>query len=160
MPKFTFNQPLQKLPGTDSSYVYFEIPEESVAQFKEGKKTRLLVEVNDLVQINCTFKSLKNGEYAVFVNKRDQKKLGIVPGDVASVIIQEHPHPLGVEVPEVLQVLLDQDEESAAIFNGLTDGAKRTLIFRLLRIKKDVDKQVSVILEYLKEAAAKSVKKG
>ncbi len=47
---------------------------------------------------------------------------------------------------------------SAKVFDSLTDGSKRTLIFKIVRIK-DVDKQVSIILDYFKEAAMKEGKK-
>ncbi len=59
-----------------------------------------------------------------------------------------HTNPLGVEIPEVLEAFLAQDEDGKSIFDQLTDGRKRTLIFSILRIK-NFDKQVQTIQNFL-----------
>jgi hypothetical protein len=38
--------------------------------------------------------------------------------------IEEDPDQLGVEMPEILDVLLSQDENSKAIFDKISDGKK------------------------------------
>lgn len=58
------------------------------------------------------------------------------------------PNPLGVKVPEVLEVLLDQDQAAIKIYEELTDGKKRRLIFSIIKFK-NVDLEVKKIIEFL-----------
>jgi hypothetical protein len=62
--------------------------------------------------------------------------------------IEEDPDQLGVEMPEVLEALLNQDENLKSIFDKITDGKKRGLIYTILKIK-DIDKQVQASIEFL-----------
>ena len=76
------------------------------------------------------------------------KKLKKVLGDEVSFEIYEDPNPLGVEVPEVLDVLLVQDDQLKAIYDKLTDGKKRSLIYSINKVK-NVDLQVEKITTFL-----------
>jgi len=78
------------------------------------------------------------------------KKIGKQAGDIITFEITEDPNPLGVEIPEVLSVLLAQDEDAKNIFDELTDGRKRTLIYTIIRTK-NIDKQVEMALEFLQK---------
>ncbi|MEL6593345.1 MAG: YdeI/OmpD-associated family protein, partial [Bacteroidota bacterium] len=54
----------------------------------------------------------------------------------------------GVAVPEVLDVLLQQDPEAKQIYDQITDGKKRSLIYTIMKIK-DIDKQIQTTLDFL-----------
>jgi uncharacterized protein YdeI (YjbR/CyaY-like superfamily) len=47
-----------------------------------------------------------------------------------------------------LTVFLEQDADSKAIFDKLTDGKKRSLIYSFVKIK-DIDKQIKTIIDFL-----------
>jgi len=64
--------------------------------------------------------------------------------------IEEDPDQLGVEMPEILDVLLSQDENLKAIFDKISDGKKRSLIYTILKTK-DLDKQIQTSTEFLKK---------
>lgn len=51
-------------------------------------------------------------------------------------------------MPEVLEALLTQDDDLKSIFDKITDGKKRSLIYTILKIK-DIDKQVQTSIEFL-----------
>ena len=51
-------------------------------------------------------------------------------------------------MPEVLIVFLEQDADSKAIFDKLTDGKKRSLIYSIVKLK-DIDKQIRNITDFL-----------
>ena len=76
------------------------------------------------------------------------KKLKKEKGDLVQFRIEEDPDQLGVDVPEVLTVLLDQDVELKEVYDSITDGKKRSLIYRIVKIK-DIDKQVKIIQDFL-----------
>ena len=65
-------------------------------------------------------------------------------------LLEVDPNPLGVEEPEVLTVLLDQDSMAKEQYDQLTDGKKRSLIFSLLKTK-NIDLQIHKILQFLEE---------
>ncbi len=91
---------------------------------------------------------LGNGNYYIMVAKRYIKPLKKDKGDLVSYTLQEDPNPLGIAIQEVLEVFLAQDEDGKTIFDQLTDGRKRTLIFSVLRIK-NIDKQIQTIQNFL-----------
>lgn len=79
-------------------------------------------------------------------------------GDVVAFEIMEDPNPLGVKIPESLAVLLEQDEAAKVVFEEITDGKKRSLIYSIQKIK-DIDKQVQKSLDFLEEEDRKIKKK-
>ncbi len=86
------------------------------------------------------------------------KTLGIEVGKKVDVEIREDPNPLGVEIPEVLFVLLEQDEKIKAIFNKITDGKKRSLIYQIKAIK-NINRQVEIAQQFLYLEEQKLLKK-
>ena len=68
-------------------------------------------------------------------------KAGLVLGQTFTFSVCEDPNPLGVSLPESLQVLLDQDHWLSKKFESLTDGKKRAIIHQINRIK-NVDLQI------------------
>ena len=60
-------------------------------------------------------------------------------------------------MPEVLTVLLDQDQELKDIFDHITDGKKRSLIYTIMKIK-DIDKAVEKATLFLRNEEMKLAK--
>jgi len=55
--------------------------------------------------------------------------------DTVNFKIYKDPDRLGVEMPEVLGAFIEQDSEAIKVFDILTDGKKRSLIFGINKIK-------------------------
>lgn len=90
--------------------------------------------------------------YQISFGKRYQKALGVFPSDFFELQLIEDQSKYGVEVPESFQAVLDSDPEGAEIFETLTPGRKRGLIYYISRIKtpqNQVDKTL-IIFENLK----------
>lgn len=83
-----------------------------------------------------------------------QKKLG----DKIHFELNEDPNPLGVDMPEILDVLIEQDKELKAIFDNLTLGKKRNIIHQIIKIK-DIDKQIQKSIKLIKESTQPGPKK-
>lgn len=91
-------------------------------------------------------------QYVISFGKRYQKELGVFPSDFFEVQLKEDTSRYGVDVPEAFQAVLDSDPDGAALFELLTDGKKRSLIYFIKRIKREqtqVDKTL-IIFENLK----------
>lgn len=78
-------------------------------------------------------------------------KVGKELGDKIQFHLREDPNPLGVDMPEVLTVLLEQDEALKARFDKLTLGKKRSIIHQMNKIK-DIDKQVKKSITLINNA--------
>ena len=142
-----FNQPIHQLEKRRGGYFYLELSAETVNQFKRKKASRLICTLDKEISLSCGLNHLGDGNFFIIIAGRHLKKLGKKVGDRIDFEIKENPNPLGVEIPEVLQVLLEQDNDLKELFENYTDGKKRSLIFSIARVK-DVDKQVQMILKF------------
>jgi hypothetical protein len=158
MKTFQFTQTVEKLSPNKGSYYFLKIPAEVVNQFEKGKSTRLLCTLENGVSYSCGLNHYGDGHFFLILAGRYVKKLKKDIGDPISFEICEHPNPLGVEVPEVLEVLLEQDPDAKAIYDTLTDGRKRTLIFSFSRVK-NIDLQIQKITDFLLQEKIKQLKK-
>lgn len=143
-------QIVQKLSPKRGSYYYLKIPSSVIAEFPLGKKTRLKCSLEGKLSYSCGLNHFGDGDFFIILSKRYIKTLNKELGDALHFEIMEHPNPLGVDVPEVLSVFLEQDEEANQIYETLTDGKKRSLIFSILRVK-NIDIQLRKIREFLLE---------
>lgn len=155
---FKGTQLLQKLSPKRGSYYYIKIPSKVVETYAKGRQTRLLCTLENEISYSCGLNHFGDGDYFIILSSRYVKKLKKEVDDTIQFEIIEHPDPLGVFVPEVLTVFLDQDAEAKEIFDSLTDGKKRTLIFAIGRIKS-IDIQLRKIREFLIEEQLKKHKK-
>ncbi len=137
-------QPLQKR----GSYYHLEVKADVVNQWEKKRATRLICTIDDHVTLRCGLNHLGNGDFYIMLAKKYIKQIGKEAGEMIAYKLEIDPNPLGVDIPEVLEVFLAQDPDAQAIFDKLTDGRKRTLIFSILRIK-NIDKQVESILKFL-----------
>ena len=127
-------------------YVFIE--KEIADQFEGKKPTRIRCTLDGQISYSCALNHFGDGNFHVVVATKYLKKLKKDVGDILEVEIIEDPNPLGVEIPEVLEVLLEQDEEVHRIFHSLTDGMKRSFIHGIKDIK-DLDIQVQKTIEIL-----------
>ncbi|MEL7146117.1 MAG: DUF1905 domain-containing protein [Bacteroidota bacterium] len=156
--KFTFTQSIGQLEARKGGYFYLKIMSETVDQFEKKRATRLICDIDDKLQYSCGLNHYGDGNFYLILSGKNLKKLGKSLGDEVTFSIYEDPNPLGVAIPEVLQVLIDQDEKVKADFDQLTDGKKRSLIYTIVKIK-DIDLQVSKIMSFLEEERLKALRK-
>ena len=149
MKKIVLNAQIQMLDPRKGGYHYLFVDKTIVAQFSKQNKTRLRCKINDYV-FPCGLNHLGDGNFFIILGKEKIKKSGAVLGENVKFTLQEDPNPLGVEEPEVLTVLLEQDSMAKEQYKQLTDGKKRSLIFSIQKTK-NIDLQVQKILQFLEE---------
>ena len=158
MLSFELTQRIDQLPQNRGAYFFLTVSAGIINQFEKKRHTRLICEVDGKVTFACGLNHLGDGNFFIILSKKNMKPLGKAPGDEVQFRIYEDPNPLGVEVPEVLQVLLDQDPDAKAIYDAATDGLKRSLIYYIKDVK-NVDTQVKRILETLEKFRLKQRQK-
>jgi hypothetical protein len=141
-------QALGQLEKRKGGYFYLTLTAEEVAQFPRQRDTRLRCVMDGKVAFSCGLNHLGDGNFFLIVASRHLKALGKELGDPVSFEVSEDPNPLGVEVPEVLEVLLAQDEQARATYESFSEGTKRSLIFSIQKMK-NLDRQVAKIQSFL-----------
>ena len=79
-------------------------------------------------------------------------------GDKLHFELNEDPNPLGVDMPEILDAIIEQDEQLKDIFDSLTLGKKRNIIHQIIKIK-DIDKQIQKSIKLINESTQPRPKK-
>lgn len=138
---------IKRLDPRKGGYHYLFVDKKVVASLPKQKKTRLRCTLNDYT-FPCGLNPLGEGNFFIILGKEKMTKSETQIGDEVQFSIVEDPNPLGVEMPEVLQVFLSQDPMAKKAFNVLTDGKKRSLIFSLYKTK-NLDLQVQKIITFL-----------
>ena len=136
------------------SYYSLLLPEEIIAPFlaKNIKRVKAKATFEDK-EINFHGAIQKrNGNHYMMFGKRYQKQLGVFPNDYFKLQFFEDDSKYGVDMPDEFDAVLLSDHEAYAIFESLTPGRQRGLIYAIKRYKNSqtrIDKSI-LICENLK----------
>jgi hypothetical protein len=139
---------IQKLDQKRGGYCYFPINKQLIMQYEKNSKTRFVCTIDNSYVFSCGLNHLGDGNYFVMLTKDRIKKINKAVGDSIDVQLEEDTSKLGVEIPEVLEILLEQDPRLNAKFLQLTPGKQRSIIFQMNKIK-DLNKQVAKTIELI-----------
>ncbi len=146
-----FQAPLEKLVSDVFQY-HIKVPEEVKEAFFQEDHKRVVATFNDKVKKHCAI--MPGGSfYYLLLNKQEVKKLKVQAGEPLQVTLTPDTSPLGMPMPEELEIILDQDEEAKGYFDALTPGKKRSLLHLVGKVKS-VDSRVNkalAIAHHLKE---------
>lgn len=132
------------------------VPEEIALTFIEGDNKRILCQLNDLPPYPAALMKSK-AYWFVLINKSLRERLIIGEGEKLTVQIEKDHSEYGHEMPEELQVLLDQDDLGNELFNALTKGKQRSLVYLVTKVKNSnsrLNKSLAII-EHLKDVKGK-----
>ncbi|MEM9325823.1 MAG: YdeI/OmpD-associated family protein [Bacteroidota bacterium] len=135
-------QNIKQLERRRGGYFYLKIAAAVVNGFPNQRKTRFLCTLDGRLTYRCGLNHLGDGNFFIIVSGKNLKALGKSLGDKVSFELQEDPDPLGVKIPEVLEVLLSQDDQLRSKFEKLSMGNKRHVIHTIIKIK-DIDLQIA-----------------
>ena len=94
----------------------------------------------------------RNGIYRIYFSKAKQKELGIFINDYFQLQLFEDTTKYGAELSEELEAVLLSDHDAYTIFESLTPGKKRSIIYAISRYKSSqtrIDKSL-LLTENLK----------
>lgn len=126
------------------------IPSEIAEKFKDSKDGRVKVEAtfkDKKITIHSKLQKDKAGNYRITFGQKKQKELGIFPTDYFNLQLFENTSKYGVEMPEELDAVLLSDYDAFQIFEALTPGKQRSIIYGILRYKNSqtrIDKSILV----------------
>ena len=133
----------------DQYHLY--IPFDIFEPFANEKKNRVKVKawhMEKSIEIYAAIKKdSKSGDYCMMFSKNNQKDLGVFQNDYFEIQIFEDTSKYGVEMPEELDAVFLSDYDAFQIFESLTAGKKRSIIYTIIRIKNSqsrIDKAINM----------------
>lgn len=132
---------------------HIKVPDDIAESFIEGKDKRVVCQLNGKHSYQAAIMRMQDA-YFILVNKQVRTKLKLEPGDLLHVSLTKDSSEYGLEMPDAFQTLLDQDPEAQKVFDSLSPGKKRGMIFIVSSVK-NVDsriKRAMAIAEHLKES--------
>ena len=134
------------------AYHFIPVTKEIADSFKFEKGSRRVVcTLNGIETFPCALMP-HDGAFFLMVNKAVRTRLGLEAGDTVSVEIAKDESKYGMPMPEELQEVLDQDVEGDRLFQALTPGKQRSMLYFIGKIK-DIDRRIHsslIFLEHLK----------
>ncbi len=118
------------------------IPFEIAKPFVEKKHKRVRVVAcfeDKSIEIYAALLKRK-GAYLIMFGKKNQKALGLFPNDYFQLQLFEDTSKYGVAVPEEFDAVMLSDYDAYTIFESLTDGKKRGIIYMITRYKNSQTK--------------------
>jgi hypothetical protein len=158
MKTYKSEQIIGQLEKRKGGYFFLKIDAAIVEQYEKKRHTRFLCTLEKKITFACGLNHLGDGNFFIILSTKNLELVSKQLGDKISFELNEDPNPLGVEMPEVLEAVLEQDEHIKAIFDTLTPGKKRNVIHQINKIK-DIDKQVQKTIQLINESTRPRPKK-
>lgn len=99
---------------------------------------RVLVQLqfkNFNTQFHAGLMRSKNGQYTIMFSKNKQEQWGIYTNDYFTLTLVQDQSTYGVEIPEEFTVVIAEDPEVMGLFNKLTKGTQRGVLYHIARFK-------------------------
>lgn len=148
---FSDEQFIYQLEKRKGGYFYLTIPAVYVNLLKNKRHTRFICTLEDNLTFQCGLNHLGDGNFFIILSNKNLKTIDKQFGDTIFFELTEDPNPLGVDMPEVLDAVLEQDQELKTIFDTLTFGKKRNVIHQIIKIK-DIDKQIQKAIKLIQDS--------
>ena len=120
MKRYKSEQIIQQLEKRKGGYFFLKIDAEIVNQFKNKRQTRFLCTLEKSLTFQCGLNHFGDGNFFIILSTKNLQKTNKKLGDKINYELNEDPNPLGVEMPEVLNAIFEQDENIKVIFESLT----------------------------------------
>ena len=151
MKKYKSEQIIGQLEKRKGGYFFLKIDAEIVNQFKNKRQTRFICILEKSLTFQCGLNHLGDGNFFIILSAKNLQSVNKSLGENIIYELNEDPNPLGVEMPEVLEAVLEQDETLKVAFESLTLGKKRNVIHQITKIK-DIDKQVQKTVKLINDS--------
>jgi hypothetical protein len=114
---------------------YLEIPEEVVEKLGRKWNLRLICSIAGNPGFSCGLMSDGKGKGVIILNQKRIKQFGLKKDLELSVVFEPDMSKYGMEMPEELEELLEQDPEGSLLFEKLSPGKQRNIIHYVSSVK-------------------------
>lgn len=132
---------------------HIPISDEISAQMMDEKHRRVLVWIKGEGPFHMALMKAKEYWY-ILIKQEIRTGFNLTEKSGFPVTIDRDLSEYGHEMPEELQVLMDQDEEGASYFKSLTPGKQRMMVYTVTKVKNPESrmKKALAIIHHLKLA--------
>ncbi|MFZ4543009.1 MAG: YdeI/OmpD-associated family protein [Saprospiraceae bacterium] len=136
---------------------HFVVPAAIAALFLNKGSQRVICTINHIHSWQCALLPFGDNKRVISINKTLLKKMGLQTGMQLEVELVQDNSEYGLPVPEEFSELLNMDGEGKQLFENLTDGKKRTLLYIAAQPKKSEGRVIRAIaiVEHLKKMNGK-----
>jgi hypothetical protein len=135
---------------------HVSVPDPIATSLIEGDNKRVICKIEASEPYPAALMKTKP-YFFILVNKKLKESLQLKVGQKITVHLVKDNSQYGHEMPEELQVLLDQDDAGNALFHALTAGKQRSLIYIVNQVKNSNSRlnRSLGIMAHLKEVNGK-----
>lgn len=132
---------------------HFIVPQDITEKYIVESNRRVIVRINGSDEMRSALMPINKVESFLLVNKKVRTQLGLAEGNEATIEIRKDNSEYGMDMPEELSVLFDQETESKDLFDQLTPGKQRSLIYLVTKVKNTNSRlnKALAIVHHLKE---------
>jgi ABC-type lipoprotein release transport system permease subunit len=139
-----------KLEKFSSGMHYIMINDDLTTPFLSKNIKRVVCKINDSLDFHCAFMPKKEGGFSINIGSSICNKLNLKLGDSVTLSFREDTTEYQFEMPEELTEVFYQDPDAFTIFDSLTDGNKRSLIY-LVNAVKSSEKRIERALKIVEK---------
>ncbi len=124
----------------------------------EGNSRRVMCTIKGGEPFPCALMPWGDIFY-IMVNKQRRTELGLEAGQTVEIVLEKDESKYGMPMPEELQEVLNQDPDGEKMFEKLTPGKKRSMMYFIGKIN-DVDKRIHtalIFIEHIKKNDGKII---
>ncbi len=125
---------MNKILKFDNGMHYVMVEQEIAMSFLTKNLKRAICNIGS-VSFHCAFMPKKEGGYFINLGTNICKQLKLKEGDSITLSFTEDNSEFQFEMPEEFSEVLYQDPDADAVFQALTDGNKRGLIYVITLVK-------------------------
>lgn len=151
MKSYKYEQIIGQLEKRKGGYFFLTISAETVNQLENKRHTRLICKLENKLSFQCGLNHLGDRNFFIILSTTNLETVGKQLGDKINFELTIDPNPLGVEIPEVLESIIEQDEELKMKFQKLTLGKQRNVIHQMNKIK-NIDLQIRKTIDLINYA--------
>lgn len=127
---------------------FLVVDRKTVDRFQfEGNSRRVICTIKGGEPFPCALMPW-GGSFFIMVNKQRRAALGLEVGQTVDIVLEKDESKYGMPMPEELQEVLNQDPEGEAMFEKLTPGKKRSMMYFIGKIK-DIDRRIHTALTFV-----------
>lgn len=121
---------------------YILLPEEIASTYVRDNSRRVLCQIDNAEAFHAALMPKREGGSYINLGKAIRDKLGIQEGDMVEVKLQIDESEFEFSVPAELMEVLATDPEAKAVFDTLTPGRQRGIMY-LVNAVKSTDKKIA-----------------
>ncbi len=130
---------------------HIKIPEVHIQYLTKKNIKRVFCTLNGRLTFPAGIMSAANGIRFININKQRREKLKLKEGDTVKVSLVADRTRYGHDFPEEFKAVLEDDPEGKSLFDNLTQGKQRSLVYLIGKIKSEeirIEKSL-IILRHL-----------